>query len=229
MKLRSRPPAAPAMAAAKTPNRTKRAVAEQNRARARRHQGHAPYYTGTFSLAAEFDAIFGPCARTVVELSRPRACREAVLDCADAAHEAVSTVRGWTAEVDARAHTEHLADEPGKRLRAIQLLVDTAPRPALPSIHDDDIAAGIWPDVLVAMAAEVDAELSALLARAYPPEHPALRGRPSRSERLSTLLSQTVDRAASALDRRASRVADWVPAPPTPDPVAELRALGFAR
>jgi hypothetical protein len=156
--------------------------------------------------------------------------RRLVLDYADAAHELVSTMTGWLAEVDAQAKTAHLAADPGKRAYATRTLVDLAPRPAAVEITDDMVADGSWAAALVALADGLDAALADLLARSWPPNANELRGQLSRSERLDRLLRETVDRAALALDRGIDRAeAQPTPAPAVPaDLRAELESLGVS-
>lgn len=81
---------------------------------------------------------------------------------------------------------------------------------------------------LVEMVAPVDSPLADLLAHAFPPGAPALRGQLSRSEKLDALLRETVDRAALSLERALDRAEKPTPAPTArPDPRAELAALGI--
>lgn len=134
------------------------------------------------------------------------------------------------AERDARRRTEHLADDEGKRRYAITTLVDLASRPALPDITDEMISDGSWVSALTEMVESIDAALSDLLAKAFPPGAPALRGQPSRSDRLERLLRETVDRAALTLERALDATAEMsstAPTAPVADPRAELAALGI--
>ena len=55
------------------------------------------------------------------------------------------------------------------------------------------------------MAEPYSAPLAELLGRSYPPDADALRGQPSRSERLDRLLRETIDRAALSLERYVER------------------------
>lgn len=199
--------------------------------RQRRRSGKLTSNTRDFSAVREIADVAGPLAARVTYLATPLRVRRLVLDYADAAHEFVSTVTGWLAEVDAQAKTAHLADDPGQRAYATRTLVDLAPRPALPDITEESILNGTWAAAVTAMADTVDAPLAALLANAYPPGANELRGQLSRSERLDRLLRETVDRAALALDRAIER-AESQPdpastAPTTADPRAELAALGI--
>jgi hypothetical protein len=142
-------------------------------------------------------------------------------------HEATGTAVGWLAEIDARRRTEHLAGDPGKRRYAMTTLIDLAQRPALPDITDAMILDGSWAAALTEMSEQVDAALSDLLARSLPPNADALRGQPSRSERLDRLLRETIDRAAMDLERRLDRDDKRQPVATTsPDPRAELAAMG---
>ncbi|MDC8992420.1 hypothetical protein PR371_00305 [Mycobacterium marinum] len=135
---------------------------------------------------------------------------------------------GWVAERDARRRTEHLADNEGKRRYAVTTLIDLAPRPALPEITDEMISDGSWVTALVEMMTPVDHPLADLLARAFPPGAPPLRGQLSRSERLDRLLRETVDRAALSLERALDTAAKQTPAPAAkPDARAALAALGI--
>lgn len=201
----------------------------------RRRGGLSVHYTGQFSLTREIALMCEPLARRIAAADRPARFLHAptagaVPTLAEAVHEAVGIVVGWVAERDALAKTAHLAAEPGKRRAAITTLVDLAQRPALPEITDDMLAAGTWAAALTAMAAEVDAAFSDLLARAYPPGASELRGQTSRSDRLVALLRRTIDHAALALERRLDRDerADYShPVQSTTDPRAELAALGI--
>lgn len=194
----------------------------------RRRRAHLPVVnTGKFSLSREIGDVAGPLADRITRLASPLRLRRQVLNLADAAHEAAGTVTGWEAERDARAKTAHLADDPAARRWAMTTLCDLAPRPALPEITDAMIADGSWAAALTEMVEPIDGALSDLLARAFPPGAPPLRGQPSRSERLDALLRETVDRAALSLQRALDR-ADMVPSAPTArsDSRAELAALG---
>lgn len=200
-----------------------------DQAEIRRRRGNLSVddYRG-FSVCREIADVTGPLAAQVAALSSPVQVRRRVLAYADAAHEAAGTMTRWHAERDARRRTEHLADDPGKRKYAMTTICDLAPRPALPEITDEMIADGSWAAALVEMVTPVDGALRDLLATAFPPGAPALRGRPSRSHLLAALLRETVDRAALSL-QRALDAADQGPPTPTtkPDPRAELAALGI--
>lgn len=200
----------------------------------RRRRAQLPLaYDGAFDLAAEVAAITEPLAARVADAAQPLAFRPHVIELADATHELVSTVVGWLAETDALARTRHLAAEPGSRRKAVRTLCDLAQRPALPEITDGMLTSGSWAALLTSMAGPSVGPLAALLARSWPPDHEALRGRPSRSERLNELVRNTIDRAALALERRL----DWAEsAPParlrpteaerTEQARAELAAMG---
>jgi len=196
----------------------------------RRRRAHLPVvHDGDWSLRREVAEVAGPLAARVAAQPSPLQLRRQVLAVADAAHEAAGTATGWLAEHDARAKTAHLADDDGKRKYAMTTLIDLAPRPALPEITDEMIADGSWVAALTEMVEPIDAALSDLLARAFPPDAPALRGQASRSERLERLLRETVDRAALSLERAMNAAAER-PAAPTKtavDPRAELAALGI--
>jgi len=214
-----------AQAPAKRPARPTVDQAEQ---RQRRHQRKRNVLGGEFSALREIADVAEPLADRLAATDTPLALRRLVLEMADAAHEFVGVVTGWLAEVDAHARTEHLADEPGKRRYAVTTLVDMAERPALPEVTDAMVVDGSWPAGLTAMAEAVDKPLAQLLARAYPPNSGALRGQRSRSERLESLLAETVDRAALALERGLTRLENRERAAvPTTDPRAELAALGI--
>ncbi len=184
-------------------------------------------HDGSWSLRREIADVAGPFAAQVAVRPDPLQFRRPILAYADAAHEFVGTVVGWAAERDARQRTEHLADDEGKRRYAMTTLIDLAQRPALPEITDKMIRRGTWAAALVEMVEPVDAALADLLANAFPPGAPALRGQPSRSDRLERLLRETVDRAALSLER-ALDAAEQQTATPTvkPDPRAELERLG---
>lgn len=196
--------------------------------RLRRSSGKLTRNTGDFSAVREIADVAGPLAARVTYLAAPLRVRRLVPDYADAAHEFVSTVTGWLAEVDAQARTAHVAADPGKRRYAVTTLVDLAPRAALPDISETSILNGTWAAAVTAMADSVDAPLAELLGKSFPPNANELRGQLSRSERLDRLLRETVDRAALALDRAIDR-AESQPSrmPTTTDPRAELAALGI--
>ncbi|OBF93046.1 hypothetical protein A5773_20070 [Mycobacterium sp. 852014-52450_SCH5900713] len=205
--------------------------------RQRRRTGLAAgHYGSDWSLAAEIAAVCAPLAQRIAAADRPARFRHSatagsVPDLAEAVHELVGVVVGWVTEREALAKTAHLAAEPGKRRYAITTLCDLATRPPLPEVTAEALAAGSWSADLVAMAEGVDMSLSDMLSHAWPPGAAALRGQPSRSERLDALLRNTLDRAALALERRLDRD-DERPAQiaqtTEPDPRAELAALGIA-
>ncbi|KZS70062.1 hypothetical protein A4G26_25820 [Mycobacterium kansasii] len=196
----------------------------------RRRRAHLPTVnTGKFSAICEIADVAGPLADRITRLASPLRLRRQVLNLADAVHEFAGTATRWDAERDARQRTEHLADDPAARRWAMTTICDLAPRPALPEITDEMIADGTWAAALVEMVTSVDRPLADLLARAFPPGAPALRGQPSRSDRLDNLLRETVDRAALSLER-ALDTAEKQTAVLTaakPDPRAELSALGI--
>ncbi len=195
----------------------------------RRRRGHLPVVNdGEFSGSREIADVVGPLAYQVCRLPAPLRLRRQVLGFADATHEFAGTVTGWEAERDARTKTAHLAGDEGKRRAAMTLLIDLAPRPTLPEITDEMIADGSWAAALTEMVEPIDAALSDLLARAYPPGAPPLRGQPSRSDRLDRLLRETVDRAALSLERAidAAKQRPVAPTKPAVDALAELAALG---
>ncbi|MFT9527257.1 hypothetical protein ACM0AU_22415 [Mycobacteroides abscessus subsp. abscessus] len=196
----------------------------------RRRRAHLPVvHDGDWSLRREVAEVAGPLAARVVAQPAPLQLRRQVLGFADAVHEAAGSATGWLAEHDARAKTAHLADDEGKRRYAMTTLIDLAPRPALPEITDEMIADGSWVGALTEMVEPIDAALADLLARAFPPGAPALRGQASRSDRLEGLLRETVDRAGLSLERALVAAAER-PASATRtavDPRAELAALGI--
>ncbi|KKF01583.1 hypothetical protein EUA04_13330 [Mycolicibacterium obuense] len=177
--------------------------------RERRRAGlPAAHYDGRWSLAREIADVLGPSAQRIAGADRPaRFMRTAVSVpwVAETVHELVGVVVGMVAETDARHRTAHLASEPGQRRSAMTMLVDLAPRPALPEITDKMLKTGTWAAALTAMAEVVDPAFSELLARSHPPGAPPLRGQPSRSDLLARLLARTIDRAALALERRLDR------------------------
>ncbi|MGH3556416.1 hypothetical protein [Mycobacterium sp.] len=211
----------------------------QSELRQRRRAGlTVVHYSGDWSLAREIAEVVGPLAEQVAASSRPARFKLPVMWMAEAVHELVGTAVGWVAEVDARRRTEHLAGEPGKRAYAVKTLMDLAQRPALPEVTDKALANTRWAGRLVALADGADADagrrpvsdsLADMLAHAYPPGAPALRGQTSRSERLAQLLSRTLDRGVLELARRLD-AAEGQPEPTetTPaDPRAELARLGI--
>lgn len=90
---------------------------------------------------------------------------------------------------------------------------------------------GSWAAALVALADDIDAAFSHLLACAWPPGAAVLRGRASRSEQLARLLGRTIDHAALELEHRLDRdeQADHRQTTQTADERAraELAALGI--
>lgn len=169
------------------------------------------HYGGDWSLSAEIAAICEPLAQRIAAAHKPSRfghSMHSVPWLLEDIHELVGVVVGWVTENDAMRKTAHLKDEPGKRRNAVQALCDLAPRPELPTVTDDDLETGAWAGKAVAMAESVDAAFSALLGRAYPPGANGLRGQPSRSERLESLLGRTLDRAALALEQRLNRDED---------------------
>lgn len=199
----------------------------------RRRRAQIPLaYDGGFDLCAEVAAIVDRLAQRVAVAPQPLLFRSRVLELADATHELVSTVVGWLAEFDARAKTAHLAHDSGKRRYAMTTLIDLALRPALPEIADAALADGSWASRLIEMAAPSTEPLADLLSRSWPPNAEALRGRPSRSERLTERL-RAVDRAALALKRRLDWAESLPPARLQPSEAgrteqarAELAAMG---
>lgn len=203
--------------------------------RDRRHKGLPPgHYDGTWSPAREIADVVGPLAQQIAADDRPsRFTRSTatVPELVEATHEFISDINGWVAEADARRRTAHLTSEPGARRAAITLLVDLAPRPALPEITNKMLADGSWAASLTAMAETVDRPFADLLSHSHPPGAPALRGQPSRSDHLARLLARTIDRAALALQRRLDRD-DHADHPATPtnrseSSRAKLAALGI--
>lgn len=194
----------------------------------RRRRAHLPTVnTGKFSAICEIADVAGPLADRITLLASPLRLRRQVLNLADAVHEFAGTATRWDAERDARTKTEHLADDPAARRWAMTTLCDLAPRPALPEITEAMIADGSWAAALTELVEPIDAPLSDLLARAFPPGAPPLRGQPSRSDRLDRLLRETVDRAALALERALDAAEKQTPAPTAkPDPRTELEAMG---
>ncbi|MDV3291912.1 hypothetical protein [Mycobacterium avium] len=189
------------------------------------------HYSGDWSLAREIAEVVSPLARRIAAADRPARfahSQASVPWLAEATHEAVGVIVGWLAEADARVKTAHLAAEPGKRKYAMTTLIDLAQRPALPEVTDAALADSSWAAALTALADGIDGAFSGLLAQAYPPGAPGLRGRESRSEQLARLLGRTIDRAALELERRLDRdeQADHRQTAQT-DPRAELAALGI--
>lgn len=160
----------------------------------RRRRGLVTLQVESFSAAREIADVAGPLAARIAALWAPLRFRRLVLAYADAAHEFVSGVIGWQAEVDGRTRTAHL--EPGKRQYATTLIRDLAPRPELPEITDEMMIDGTWPAVLAALAVPLSAQRWAF------------------SDRLEKLLDETVDRAALALERKVA----WAESQPPPKP-----------
>jgi hypothetical protein len=213
----------PAARAAQRPQRSP--VYSQDELRERRHKGYRiAALDGGWSLALEVAAICEPLAERIAAAPGPTAYRRYVDDITDAVHSLVSTAVGLLARADAQRKTKHLGvDERG---RSVKALVDLTPRPKLPEVGDDAMAAGTWPATLIRLAAPYSDEMSGLLGR-------ALSARVS--ERLVAALAD-VDRTALALtrrldrDERAAEAARTDQSAPTPTPTdrarAELQALG---
>jgi hypothetical protein len=181
--------------------------------RTRRRQRLITARVQGFSPSGEIADAAGPLAARIAALDAPLRLRRWVLGYADAGHEFVSALIGWQAEADGRAKTTHLANEPGKRQYATTLIKDLAQRPPEPVISDQMIVDGSWPALLTEMAAAAD----------------GLRVATTYSDRLETLLRDTIDRAALDLDRKIA----WAESNPLPDPSkpldprAALAALGI--
>lgn len=208
-----------AEAAAQSPARVPTYTQDELRERRRKYLSHV--YTGAFDLSAEVEAICDPLARRVAARPRPAAHRREVDDLADAVHELVSTVVGWLAEADARGKTEHL--DADKRGRSMRLLRDLAQRPASPEIDGNMLVDGSWSASLIAMTEPYTTPLADLLARAFPPNSSALRGRESSSELLEAALRE-VDRAARELAYRLDRAEAQPPGTVTPTKTEAVRA-----
>jgi len=107
-------------------------------------------YGGRFSLTTEVGAICEPLAERVAPAPNPAAYWRAVDDVALAVHGLVHASVGLLVQADAERRTAHLgADDRGRSIRA---LVDLAPRPKLPEITDEQLAAGSWAATLVTLA-----------------------------------------------------------------------------
>lgn len=208
---------------------------DQAHLRSRRRQSLGLTYTGAFSLAAEVEAITAPLAERVATEPRPEVHVYAVRAVADAVAEVVSFVVGAVAERDGRAKVRHLPSNDQRR--ALAALRAITPRPAVPEIDGADLAAGEWSGALINYAAQATPALADLLASAYPPGAPELRGAPALSDRLVKVL-RVLDGAATTLTRRLDLAATTrASAPPsrsgsalTPDQAARrvLDELGVA-
>lgn len=207
----------------------------QEQLRQRRRAGLSAVYAGEFDLAAEIAAIVHPLAARIAHLSSVRDARSPsamfsarVADLADAIHgELIGGAVGWLAELDAKQRTERMAADSARRAAAIRLLVDLAPRPPAPEVTPENLASGRWSNTLVEMAQPYTAPLADLLGRSYAPNHPALRGSMSRSERLCDLLRE-VDSAARQLELRIE-TAERAKPPTSRTPHDQTRSADVAR
>jgi hypothetical protein len=175
---------------------------------ARRRVHKRVHYTGTFELTAEIAAIVRPLAKQLATELRPVAYRRYVEDVADAAHAVVSAVVGLIAERNGVPKVRHLNDRPDDRTKALRTIADLEPRPPAPVIVDGDLSTGAWAAALVELARPYSAPLADVLTGALPPDHVALKGAPSTSERLVAEL-RMLDRAAVALEQRLSQAATY--------------------
>jgi hypothetical protein len=198
-------------------------VYTQSQLRARRRLHLRVVYTGSFELTAEVAAIVRPLAKQMVAEPSPASHRAQVEDVADAVHALVSAVVGFIAEHDGRAKVQHLANRPDDRSKALRTIADLAPRPAAPVINGATaFRKGTWAALLVELARPFSVPLADALAAALPPEHTALNGAPSTSERLVNELRE-LDRAAKLLERSLERRAFFHRECPPPPPEVDRR------
>lgn len=200
---------------------------DQAEQRRRRRARLTVVYDGAFNLSAEIEDICTPLAQRIAASTNPQAFAGLVDDLSDAVAALVSLAVGWCAEADAMRRCAHLRGY--DKERGIRTLCDLTKRPTVPAITEAGLGTGRWAGRLARIADPYTDSLAALLAWSYPPDHHALRGAPSRSERLEAALRE-VDTAAMAIQRRL----DWIDSQPTPrprperDPLAELAKLGVS-
>lgn len=200
---------------------------DQAEQRRRRRARLTVVYDGAFNLSTEIEDICTPLAKRIASGANPNAFAGLVDDLSDAVAGLVSIAVGWCTEADAMRRCAHLSGY--DKERGVRTLCDLAKRPKVPAITDASLETGRWAGRLARMADPYTDSLAALLAWSYPPDHPTLRGAPSRSERLEAALRE-VDAAALAVQRRL----DWIDSQPPPrprperDPLAELAKLGVS-
>jgi hypothetical protein len=167
---------------------------DQDEQRQRRRNQMCIHYRAAFDLAREISDICEPLAADLATMPDPaaRGLRRLVEDVADAAHEAVSTAVGMLAE------SRTLMGDDGARSRATTAVRDLATRPAAPDISDKRLINGSWPAVLTDLAAPCSADLAVVLGHSLAPGDERLRGRPSASERVESVL-RGLDHAAAAM------------------------------
>jgi hypothetical protein len=108
------------------------------------------------------------------------------------------------------------------------LLIDLAPRPALPEVIDAMILDSSWVAVVTEIVEPVDAAPRDLQAKSFPPNANELCGQLSRSKYLDRPLREAVDRVALSLQHALDAHDQEPPTPITkPDPHVELAALGI--
>ncbi len=195
------------------------AVASQDQMRERRRRRQPVHYRGDFNLATEVAAVCGPVAAEASRLRNPVVLRADIEAVADAVHELLSVVVGLIA-ADRHASHDSLA-------RSRQAAADLAVRPAAPAITDAAIISGSWSVALTAWVEPYGGDLAALLGRALPPDHPALRGDPSATDRLAKAL-RVFDGAVLTLQRRIPKARQRQALPSMAEFNAELQAKADA-
>lgn len=191
--MRGLPPPASPLAPSGIP--APKAEASQAELTVRRRKRLPLRYTGSFSLPAEIEAVCGPGAHQVSQLPEPRVMRRDIEAVVDAIHEVMSVVVAMLAE--SRSVDPNLTR---------RLVADLTVRPRLPEITDEQIVSGSWVHTLTVWVEPYAGDLAALLGRALPPEHKALKGGPSASERLERAL-RVLDSAVLDLERHVPKVA----------------------
>lgn len=212
--------------------------------RERRQAGYFPDYgdCDSFVLSNELRAVASPFAAEIASLPYPDKAKSLVDDYADGIHEAITPVPGWSADVDAVAKTEHLADQPSERAAAQRLIRDLSPKPVLPEITPESLVSASWPDLLAGMAEPLDEPLRSLLERGSVPRGGAFLSQDKYGDRLRDRVLRDIDRAGielrnrlkfhrqyqAQLVREAARAEAAAATPKTADDIRnELRELGI--
>lgn len=195
------------------------ATATQDELRERRRKRQPVLYRGDFNLATEVAAVCSSVATDASRLPNPVVLRVDVEAVADSVHELLSVVVGLIAA------DRHASED--SRTRTRQAAADLAVRPQAPTITDAAIISGSWVVALAAWVEPYAGDLAALLGRALPPDHPALRGDPSASDRVVKAL-HVLDSAVLDLARRIPKVRQRQALPSMAEFNAELQAKADA-
>lgn len=195
------------------------ATATQDQMRERRRHRQPVHLRGDFNLATEVAVVIGPVATDASRLPNPVVLRADIEAVADAVHELLSVVVGMIAA------DRHASED--SRARTRQAAADLAVRPAAPAITDAALVSGSWAVALMDWVEPYAGDLAALLARALPPDHPALRGDPSASDRVVKAL-RVLDGAVLDLARRIPKLRQRQALPSMAEFNAELQAKADA-